>query len=176
LAERSSPFGCGGPAGTILTAATPSLIVVSDGEAHDAVAVTVTARPPTDRPRVLVVEDEPRMAAIIARHLERSGLVVDGIASTGDAALRLVGAGTASAAVVDVMIPHPDGLEVCRHLRHQGWRGPIVVISARADPASERRALAAGADAFPLASSPSGSSTCSAGAQPPSSRDRERAG
>jgi two-component system OmpR family response regulator len=88
------------------------------------------------------------MAAIIARHLDRAGLVVDGIADTGDAALRQARTGTADAAVIDVMIPHPDGLEVCRHLRHRGWRGPIIVISARADPASAGHALAAGADAF----------------------------
>jgi DNA-binding response OmpR family regulator len=112
--------------------------------------VTVASAPTAAQApaRVLIIEDEPKMSAIIARHLERSGLVIDAIADTGDAALRHARTGTADAAVVDIMIPHPDGLEVCRYLRRHGWRGPIVVISARADPVSERHALIAGADAF----------------------------
>jgi DNA-binding response OmpR family regulator len=50
--------------------------------------------------------------------------------------------------VLDVMIPHPSGIEVCRHLRRQGWGGPVIVVSARSSPADREAAFRAGADAF----------------------------
>jgi DNA-binding response OmpR family regulator len=50
--------------------------------------------------------------------------------------------------VLDVMIPGPDGIEVCRELRRAGWHGAIVLISALDGAETRRRALGAGADAF----------------------------
>lgn len=70
-------------------------------------------------------------------------------ASTGDDALRLMQSGTRfRAAVLDVMLPHPDGLEVCRHLQRLAPEVPVVAISARTGSQHRARALAAGADVF----------------------------
>jgi two-component system, OmpR family, response regulator MprA len=96
---------------------------------------------------VLVVEDDPKLGPLLARHLRRLGYLVSE-ATTGDQALAAVRARPPSALVIDVMIPHPDGLEVCRHLRSSGWTIPIVAISARCGADHHRRALDAGASAY----------------------------
>jgi two-component system response regulator MprA len=96
---------------------------------------------------VLVVEDDPKMAAIIERALLMASYETE-VAATGDQALWAVLNHPPAAMVLDVMIPHPSGIEVCRHLRHQGWDGAVVVVSARSSPADRDTALAAGADAF----------------------------
>ena len=54
----------------------------------------------------------------------------------------------ADAVVLDIMIPHPDGIEVCRQLRRDGWRGPVVLISALDGAETRWRARSAGADVF----------------------------
>jgi DNA-binding response OmpR family regulator len=98
-------------------------------------------------PYVLVVEDDPKMATIIERVL-RTASYKTGIAATGDQALWAVLNEAPAAIVLDVMIPHPSGIEVCRHLRNEGWNGAVVVVSARSSPADRDAALRAGADAF----------------------------
>ena len=50
--------------------------------------------------------------------------------------------------VLDVMMPHPSGIEVCRHLRADGWTGGVVIVSARSSPADRAAAERAGADVF----------------------------
>ena len=70
------------------------------------------------------------------------------VAATGDQALWAVLNHEPAAMVLDVMIPHPSGIEVCRHLRNQGWSGAVVVVSARSSPADRDAAFRAGADAF----------------------------
>jgi DNA-binding response OmpR family regulator len=52
------------------------------------------------------------------------------------------------AIVLDVMIPPPDGLEVCRRLRSGGWAGGVVIVSARSSPADREAATLAGVDRF----------------------------
>ena len=69
-------------------------------------------------------------------------------AESGDQALWAVTAHEPAGLILDVMIPHPSGLEVCRHLRSDGYGGAIVVISARGNPDDRAAALRAGADAF----------------------------
>jgi DNA-binding response OmpR family regulator len=101
----------------------------------------------TAAPHVLVVEDDPKMAAIIERCLARASYETE-IAATGDQALWAVLHHSPAAMVLDVMIPHPSGIEVCRHLRRQGWSGPVIVVSARSSPADREAAFRAGADAF----------------------------
>jgi DNA-binding response OmpR family regulator len=98
-------------------------------------------------PFVLVVEDDPKMAAIIERCLRRSSYDT-GVATTGDQALWAVLNRDPAAIVLDVMIPHPSGIEVCRHLRNSGWHGAVVIVSARSSPADRDAALRAGANAF----------------------------
>jgi two-component system response regulator MprA len=50
--------------------------------------------------------------------------------------------------VLDVMMPHPSGIEVCRHLRNDGWIGGVVVVSARCSTSDRATAERAGADVF----------------------------
>jgi DNA-binding response OmpR family regulator len=102
--------------------------------------------------QVLIVEDDHKLAAVLARSLERAGYTCT-IAESGDQALwavdaRPLDARPPDALVVDVMIPHPSGIEVCRHLRSSGFDGPIVVISARSNADDRAAAQRAGADRF----------------------------
>lgn len=87
------------------------------------------------------------MAAIIERCLARASYETE-VAATGDQALWAVLHHAPAAMVLDVMIPHPSGIEVCRHLRRRGWTGPVIVVSARSSPADRDAAFRAGADAF----------------------------
>lgn len=97
--------------------------------------------------QVLIVEDDDKLAAVLARSLERASYACT-IAESGDQALWAVDARRPDALVVDVMIPHPSGIEVCRHLRRSGFDGPIVVISARSNADDRAAAQRAGADRF----------------------------
>jgi CheY-like chemotaxis protein len=98
-------------------------------------------------PTVLIVEDDTKLSGLIVRMLNRAGFATT-VAHTGDAALQAMLAHPPAAAVVDIMIPHPDGLEVCRQFRRDGWHGPIVAISALNSPEHRLRAANAGADTF----------------------------
>ncbi len=99
-------------------------------------------------PTVLLVEDDEKFSGVLARALRRVGLDIE-TTNTGDGALRAMrSTPPVSAVVLDVMIPHPDGIEVCRQLRRDGWSGPIVAISARTSSTDRARAAAAGANAF----------------------------
>ena len=114
-----------------------------------ATGLDAVPNPSTDapRPRVLVVEDDERLGPLVGRMLARAGYVWE-LATTGDDALRAMRERRPDAVVVDVMIPHPDGIEVCRQFRRDGWAGPMLAMSARNSPDDRRRVLAAGADAF----------------------------
>jgi DNA-binding response OmpR family regulator len=98
--------------------------------------------------RVVLVEDDEKFAVIVARALARIGFVTS-IATTGDAALTAMRRSpSVAAAILDVMIPHPDGIEVCRQLRRDGFQGPIIVISALDSAPTRFSARQAGADVF----------------------------
>jgi two-component system response regulator MprA len=105
---------------------------------------TTWASPPR---RILVVDDDDKLAGLLVRALERAGYAC-AVASSGDQALWGMAAQRPDALVLDVMIPHPSGVEVCRHLRSAGFDGPIVMISARSNPDDRTTAMAAGADVF----------------------------
>jgi DNA-binding response OmpR family regulator len=96
---------------------------------------------------VLVVDDDEKLASVIVRFLERVGYRCT-IARSGDEALWAVNRSIPDAIVMDVMIPHPSGIEVCRHMRADGYPGPIVVISARSTPGDRAAAARAGATYF----------------------------
>ena len=86
----------------------------------------VSTAPPLPRMAVLVVEDNPSVASLLQRGLERDGYAVD-LAVDGNEALALGLENTYVAIVLDVMIPEPDGLAVARQLRQliHLWRiGP----------------------------------------------------
>jgi len=97
--------------------------------------------------RVLVVEDDERMAAAIARGLRYEGLVVD-IAADGHEALAKLGAIEYEAVVLDVMLPGMDGVETCRRLRERAHWVPVLMLTAR-DAIDDRvRGLDGGADDY----------------------------
>src|SRR5947208_12004711 len=99
--------------------------------------------------RVLVVEDEPKMAALVARGLREEGHAAD-VASRGEDALWMASAAPYDAIVLDVMLPGLDGFATCRQLREQGVWAPVLMLTAR-DAVSDRvDGLDAGADDYLL--------------------------
>jgi two-component system OmpR family response regulator len=97
--------------------------------------------------RVLVVEDDLKMAALLRRGLVEEGLAAD-VARTGDDALWMAEATDYDAIVLDVMLPGTDGFEVCRRLRDAGRWSPVLMLTAR-DAVEDRVAgLDAGADDY----------------------------
>jgi two-component system, OmpR family, response regulator len=97
--------------------------------------------------RVLVVEDDVRMAAAIRRGLRYEGLIVD-IVGDGEQALRAVGANDFDAIVLDVMMPGLDGFETCRRLRLDGIWVPVLMLTARDAVEDRVRGLDGGADDY----------------------------
>jgi two-component system, OmpR family, response regulator len=97
--------------------------------------------------RVLVVEDDVKMAAAIRRGLRFEGVVVD-LAEGGEEAIRLVGATDYDAILLDVMLPDLDGFETCRRLRSQGVWVPILMLTARDAVEDRVRGLDTGADDY----------------------------
>lgn len=97
--------------------------------------------------RVLVVEDEPEMAALIARGLGGEGYLVD-VAENGIDGMTLSAAEPYDIAVLDVMLPGMSGFELCRRLREQTLGIAILLLTAR-DAVDDRiRGLDAGADDY----------------------------
>ena len=97
--------------------------------------------------RVLVVEDDARMAAAIRRGLRYEGLLVD-VAADGDEALARVGAIDYGAVVLDVMLPGMDGVETCRRLRERAQWVPVLMLTARDAIEDRVRGLDGGADDY----------------------------
>jgi DNA-binding response OmpR family regulator len=98
--------------------------------------------------RVLIVEDEPRLAENVARSLrESAGYAVD-IAPDGQEGLFLAEANVYDAAILDLMLPKLDGMQVLTRLRHIGQRTPVLVLTARDDKESVVALLNAGADDY----------------------------
>ncbi len=124
------------------------LIEVSDAVwPNRIVGQTAAATPYHADVRVLVVEDEAKMAALARKALELEGYSVD-TAATGTDALWLGGENDYDAIVLDVMIPEPDGFEVCRRLRADGRWAPILLLTARDSVDDRVVGLDAGADDY----------------------------
>jgi two-component system OmpR family response regulator len=99
--------------------------------------------------RVLVVEDEARMAELLERGLREEGYAPD-VARTGEDALWMARAAQYDAIVLDVMLPGADGMEICRSLRAAGVWSPVLMLTAR-DAVDDRiTGLDAGADDYLL--------------------------
>ena len=97
--------------------------------------------------RVLVVEDEARMARLIKRGLEEEGHAVD-VGADGPEGFWLATENNYAAIVLDVMLPGFDGFELCRKLRSAGDWTPVLMLTAR-DAVDDRvRGLDAGADDY----------------------------
>jgi two-component system OmpR family response regulator len=97
--------------------------------------------------RVLVVEDDVRMAAALRRALRAEGLVVD-VVGDGARAVALVRAMEFDVVLLDVMLPGTDGFETCRELRLHGEWTPIIMLTARDAVQDRVRGLDLGADDY----------------------------
>jgi two-component system, OmpR family, response regulator len=97
--------------------------------------------------RLLVVEDDVKMAAAIRRGLRYEGVVAD-LAGGGEEAIRMVGATDYNAVLLDVMLPDVDGFETCRRLRAQGQWVPVLMLTARDAVEDRVRGLDGGADDY----------------------------
>ncbi len=97
--------------------------------------------------RVLVVEDEARMARLIKRGLEEEGHAVD-VAADGPDGLWMATETEYAAIVLDLMLPGFDGVELCRRLRGQGSWVPVLMLTARDAVGDRVRGLDAGADDY----------------------------
>jgi DNA-binding response OmpR family regulator len=97
--------------------------------------------------RVLVVEDEPDVADLVARALRQATWAVD-LATTGSGALERLAVNQYDLAVVDIGLPDIDGLEICRRWRARGGRTPILLLTARGGLQDRVTGLDAGADDY----------------------------
>lgn len=97
--------------------------------------------------RVLLVEDDSTIADFVAKGLREAGFVVD-VAGDGRAGLAQALAGGFDAAIVDVMLPHLDGLALIDALRARGVRTPVLILSARRSVDDRVRGLQAGGDDY----------------------------
>jgi len=97
---------------------------------------------------ILVVEDDERTVGFLRQSLEEDGYVVD-VAVDGRSALDKAGQSPLPDLVIlDIQIPHPDGLEVARSLRQQGNAIPILMLTGRDTPEDIATGLDAGADDY----------------------------
>jgi DNA-binding response OmpR family regulator len=100
---------------------------------------------------VLIADDDDVVRDVVRRYLERDGLDVS-TAHDGTEALRLLGSQRIDVAVLDVMMPGPDGLSLCRSLRQRGGTGgygvPVILLTALGEEDDRIAGLEAGADDY----------------------------
>ena len=97
--------------------------------------------------KVLLVEDDLKLARFLRRLLSEEGYTVD-LCTSGDACLAQAGSGLYSLVLLDWMLPDLDGLSVCRELRRQGLLTPILMLTARGDLKERVLGLKTGADDY----------------------------
>ena len=97
--------------------------------------------------RILIVEDERTISAYIKRALEEQGYAVDA-AYNGREALDWAGSAQYDAIVLDILLPEMDGISVCREMRAQGNRSPIIMLTARDTVDDRVTGMDAGADDY----------------------------
>lgn len=100
-----------------------------------------------DRPRVLVVDDDPRLRGLLMRYLDREGF--DAVAAADGRELdQRLRRNHVDLIVLDLMLPGEDGLDICRCLRTSGVDTPIIMLTARGDEVERVIGLEAGADDY----------------------------
>jgi two-component system OmpR family response regulator len=97
--------------------------------------------------RLLLVEDDEKLARAVGRGLRAEGYAVD-VERDADGALAQASVYAYDAVVLDVMLPARDGFAVCRGLREQGCWAPVLMLTARGQVADRIRGLDAGADDY----------------------------
>jgi two-component system OmpR family response regulator len=102
---------------------------------------------PVDAMRILVVEDDKKIASFLVKGLKQNGYAVDQ-APDGEAGLRLAETTPYDAAVLDLMLPKLDGLSLLRQLRRQKINLPVLILSAKASVDNRIAGLQAGGDDY----------------------------
>ena len=102
---------------------------------------------PDDSRHVLVIEDEPQLRSMLADNLEFEGYQVTAVAS-GEEGLEVCAQRAFSLLLLDVMLPGISGFDVCRSLRAQGTRVPIILLTARTHERDRVKGLNLGADDY----------------------------
>ena len=100
-----------------------------------------------NRMRILLVEDERKVASFVARALRENAYAVD-VAESGEKALELARDFVYDAVLLDVRLPGLSGIEVCQRLRRTGVRAPILMLTARGLVEERVEGLDAGADDY----------------------------
>ena len=101
------------------------------------------------RTRILVVEDDQDIAELVQRYLSKAGFTAERVAS-GREALDVIGVKSPDLLVLDLMLPHLDGLEICRRVRADDKTAhiPIIMLTARADESERIVGLEIGANDY----------------------------
>ena len=97
--------------------------------------------------RILVVEDDPKIASFLVKGLKQNGFAVDH-AADGQAGLLMAGTVAYDTAVLDLMLPKLDGLSLLQRLRAQGVATPVLILSAKASVDDRVKGLQAGGDDY----------------------------
>lgn len=97
--------------------------------------------------RILVVEDQTKMANFVKRGLNEVGYAVD-LAESGQAAEMLTAENEYDLIILDVMLPDQNGLDTARHMRADGYGGPILMLTALSTTKDKIHGLDAGADDY----------------------------
>jgi two-component system, OmpR family, copper resistance phosphate regulon response regulator CusR len=97
--------------------------------------------------RILLIEDEKKTAAFLAKGLREAGYAVD-VARDGETGLEQARAGRFDLLIIDIMLPHKDGWEVVAELRHDRVRTPILFLTARDSVRDRVKGLELGADDY----------------------------
>jgi two-component system alkaline phosphatase synthesis response regulator PhoP len=100
-----------------------------------------------NRTNILVVEDDPHLAAGVGENLRAEGYDVTAV-TDGQAALDWIRGNECRLIVLDVMLPNVDGFTVCRTIRGEGNNTPVLFLTARGDPADRVLGLEAGGDDY----------------------------
>lgn len=97
--------------------------------------------------KLLVIEDNPKMAGLIRQGLEEQGYLIEAAASGHDGE-HLAACNPFDLVILDVMLPDMDGMQVCRNLRRRGVKTPILMLTALATTSDKVSGLDAGADDY----------------------------
>jgi DNA-binding response OmpR family regulator len=97
--------------------------------------------------KILLVEDEKKVANLIKKGFEEEGLMVD-IAEDGEVALQKIGVNNYDLIILDIMLPGKDGIEVLKEIRSKGILKPIMMLTAKDSTTDKVMGLDAGADDY----------------------------
>jgi len=97
--------------------------------------------------RILVVEDNPKMASVIRQSLTESAYAVD-VAGSGHDGEHMAATEPYDLVILDVMLPDQDGIQTCKNLRRRGIKSPVLMLTALSTTGDKVRGLDAGADDY----------------------------